>query len=171
MKLDDKFKIYYDDGPCDIYVKSVAANVIKGHHLKRRIYLQIMSIGLSDLIWRVFTTIMNLTKEKSKKLNFFVNLVLVSINCNMRLPLDKITYFDDVIIRFNCVDKIVYREKTHYFVDAYVCKKQNHVTCINKSTIIIIIVIIIIIIIIIVHYISFPSIFSPLFHLSKCFHC
>ena len=25
--------------------------------------------------------------------------------------MDKITYFDDVIIRFNLVDKIVYREK------------------------------------------------------------
>ena len=25
--------------------------------------------------------------------------------------MDKITYFDDVIIRFNHVDKIVYREK------------------------------------------------------------
>ena len=42
VKLDDKFKIYYDDEPCEIHIKSAAANVIKGHHLKRNVYLQIM---------------------------------------------------------------------------------------------------------------------------------
>ena len=124
VKFDDKFKIYYDDGTCEIYIKNVAANIIKGHHLKRNIYLQIMSIGLYDLIWKVFSTIMNLTNEKNKKLNFFADPILVSINCDLRLPLDKITYFDDIIIGFNCVGKIVYREKTHHFVDAYICKSK-----------------------------------------------
>ena len=95
----------------EIYIKSVAANIIKGHHLKRNVYLQIMSIGLSDLIWKVFATIMNLTNKKDKKLNFFADLILVSINCDLRLPLIKITYFDNNIIWFNYVDKIVYREK------------------------------------------------------------
>ena len=66
-----------------------------------------MSIGLSDLIWKVFVAIMDLINEKNKKLNFFVDPILVSINCDLRLRLDKITYFDDIIIRFNCVDKTV----------------------------------------------------------------
>ena len=110
MKLDDKFKVFLDEGLCDF-----TATIIKGHHLKRKIYLQIMSIGLSDLIWKVFATIMNLTNEKNKKLNFFADPILVSINCDLRLPLDKITYFDDIIIRFNCTGKIVYREKHAIF--------------------------------------------------------
>ena len=124
VKLDGKFKIYYDDGPCEIYIKNVAANIIKRHHLKRNIYLQIMLIGLSDLIWKVFATIMDLTNEKNKKLNFFANPILFYINCDMRLPLDKITYFDDIIIRLNCVDKNVYREKTRYFVNVHVCRSR-----------------------------------------------
>ena len=66
-----------------------------------------------------------LTNEKNKKLNFFADPVLVTINCDLRLPLDKITYFDDIVIRFIRVDKIVYREKTRYFVDAYVCKSKT----------------------------------------------
>ena len=66
-----------------------------------------MSIGLSDLIWKVFVAIMDLINEKNKKLNFFVDPILVSITCDLRLRLEKITYFDDIIIRFNCVDKIV----------------------------------------------------------------
>ena len=68
--LDDKFKVFYNERPCNIYIKNIAATIIKGHHLKRNIYLQNMSIGLSDLIWKVFGTIMNLPNEKNKKLNF-----------------------------------------------------------------------------------------------------
>ena len=74
---------------------------------------------------------MNLTNEKNKKMNFFADPVLVSINCDLRLPLDKITYFDDIVILFNCVDKIVYREKT-LFCRCLRWQKQNHVVCINK---------------------------------------
>ena len=69
-----------------------------------------MSIGLSDLIWKVFVAIMDLINEKNKKLNFFVDPILVSINCDLRLRLDKITYFEDIILQFNCVDKIVLDE-------------------------------------------------------------
>ena len=63
-----------------------------------------MSIRISDLIWKVFTTIMNLTNEKNKKLNFFINFILINMNCDLKLPLNKITYFDDIIIKFDCVD-------------------------------------------------------------------
>ena len=51
--------------------------------------------------------------QNKQKMIFFADSILVSINCDLRLPLDKITYFEDVIIRFNCVDKIVHREKKH----------------------------------------------------------
>ena len=116
----DNFKIHYDDGPYDIYIKNVAASIIEGCHLKRNVYLQIMSIGISDLIWKVFATIMNLTNKK----NFLADIRLIRINCDLRLLLDKITYFEDTVIRFNGIDKIVYRGKTCYFVDAYVCKSK-----------------------------------------------
>ena len=70
-----------------------------------------MSIGLFDLIRKVFITIMNLTSEKSKKLNSFIDFILININCDLKLPLNTITY-DDAIIRFDCIDKVVYRGKT-----------------------------------------------------------
>ena len=74
-----------------------------------------MSIGLSDLIWKVFATIRNLTDEKNKTLNFFSDRTFVNINCDLGLPLDKVTYFDDIVTWFNFVDKIVYREKNTLF--------------------------------------------------------
>ena len=33
FKFDDNFKIHYDEKPCGSYIKSVAANIMKGHHL------------------------------------------------------------------------------------------------------------------------------------------
>ena len=47
-------------------MKNVAAN-IKDHHLEKNVYLQIISIGLSDLMWKIFATIMYLTNEKNLK--------------------------------------------------------------------------------------------------------
>ena len=70
-----------------------------------------MSIGLSDLIWKVFITIMNLMNEKNKKLNFFINSILIDINCDLKLPLNKITYFDNIIIRFDCVDFFIFEQQ------------------------------------------------------------
>ena len=141
-------------------MESVAANIMKRHHLKRNVYLQVMSIGLSDLMWKVFATVKNLTKGKNKKLNFSADLVSTSsINYALRLLLDKIkiTYFEDIVILFNCIDKIVYWEKNTLFCRCLCLQKQNHVVCINKSAIVI------------VHCIPFPNMFSHLSHLLKCF--
>ena len=60
----------------------------------------------------------------NKKLNFFVDPILISMNCDLRQPLDKVSYFEDIVIRFNGVDKIVYKGKTRYFVYAYVSKNM-----------------------------------------------
>ena len=64
IKLDHRFRIRYDNSPCDIGIRNFAAGIIAGRHLKRNAYLQIMSIGLSDLISKVFATIMNFYQMK-----------------------------------------------------------------------------------------------------------
>ena len=64
IKLDHRFRIRYDNSPCDIGVRNFAAGIITGLHLKRNAYLQIMSIGLSDLTSKVFATIMNFYQMK-----------------------------------------------------------------------------------------------------------
>ena len=49
-----------------------------------------MYIGLSDMMWRVFATIMNSTIEKNKKLNFYVDSILINIDYEHTLPLNRI---------------------------------------------------------------------------------
>ena len=71
VKLDGNLKSDYDEEPCGIDIKSVAANITKGHHLKRNVNLPIMSMGLSDLIWKVLATTMNLTNGKEQTIKLF----------------------------------------------------------------------------------------------------
>ena len=104
-------KITYDEKPCKIYLKTVCANIIKGHHLERNAYLQIMSIGFSDMVWKAFASLMNLANERNEKLNLFVDPILVKINCNQKLTLNKMTYFDDLVIHFDNIYDIDYRCK------------------------------------------------------------
>ena len=101
-------KITYDEKPCRIFFKTVCANVIKGHHLKRNTYLQLMSIGFSDILLKIFANLMNLTNERNKRLKFFADPILIRKNS---LSINKMTYFDDLIIHLDRVYDIYYREK------------------------------------------------------------
>ena len=42
---------------------------------------------------------MNLANEKNKKLNFFIDSILMNINCDLTLPLNKIYLF--IFIKIN----------------------------------------------------------------------
>ena len=124
VRLDGKFKIYYTEKPCNVSIEIIAASIVEGHHLIRKTFLQFVLIGLSDLVWKIFITIMNLTNEKTKKLNFFVDSILVNIDCDRKLPLNKITYFDDIAVKFDRVNEVIYIVKKRYHVNAYVCKSK-----------------------------------------------
>ena len=91
LKLENDMKITYDGKPCQIYLKTVCTNVINGHHLKRNTLLQIMSIGFSDMIWKASASLAHLTNERNKNLIFFADPILVRINCNQKLSLNKMT--------------------------------------------------------------------------------
>ena len=61
-----------------------------------------------------------------------------------------------IIAKFGSVNKVDYRGKTRYFINAFCLQKQDHVACLNKYTIVIVIK---------VHCICSPGIFS---HSSIC---
>ena len=41
-----------------------------------------MSIGFSDMLWKIFANLMSLTNERKRKLNFFADPTLIKTNCN-----------------------------------------------------------------------------------------
>ena len=54
-----------------------------------------------------FASLMNLVKERIKKLIFFTRLILIKINCDRKLFLNKLTYFDDLVFHFDMVYDII----------------------------------------------------------------
>ena len=69
LKLEGNMKTTGNEKPCKIYLKTVCANIIKGHHLKRNTYLQITSISFSDMMGKIFASLTNLTRKRN---NFFL---------------------------------------------------------------------------------------------------
>ena len=67
---------------------------------------------------------MNLTNKRNKRLNFFDDPIPIRINCNRRLSINKMNYFDDLIIHFDRVYDIDFRGKIRFVVDAYVCSSK-----------------------------------------------
>ena len=124
VSIDDEYKLYYDDKPCNVSIEKIAATIVKGHHLISKTFQQFVSVGLSDLVWKIFIKIINLINKKTKKLNFFVDSILVNISCDQKLPLNKITYFYDIVVRFDRLNEVIYRVKQRYHVNAYVCKSK-----------------------------------------------
>ena len=85
LKLEDDMKKTYDEKLCKIYLKTVCANIINcmcKYNLKRNIYLQIMPIGFSDMVWETFASLMNLNNKRNNNLDFFADPILIKINCN-----------------------------------------------------------------------------------------
>ena len=78
-----------------------------------------MSFGFSDMVWKILVNLINLTNERNKRLNLFADLILFRINCNRKLLLNKMLYFDDLIIHFDKIYDIDYRRKRRLVVDAY----------------------------------------------------
>ena len=67
---------------------------------------------------------MNLTNERNKRLKFFADPILIRVNSNQRLSINKMTYFDDLVIHFDRVSDIDYKGKIRFVVDAYVCSSK-----------------------------------------------
>ena len=124
LKIENDMKITYDEKPCKIYLKTVFANVIKGYHLKRNTNLQIISISFSDMVWKIFATLMKLTNKRNKKLKYFANPILTQINCNRKLLLTKMNYIDNLVVLFDKVYDIDYQEKTRVLISTYVCSRK-----------------------------------------------
>ena len=52
----------------------------QGPSSQENTHLEIMSIGFSDMVWKIFASLMNLTNERNKKMNFFADTILIKIN-------------------------------------------------------------------------------------------
>ena len=76
------------------------------------------------MVWKIFPTLMKLTNKRNKKLKYFANPILTQINCNRKLLLTKMNYIDNLVVLFDKVYDIDYREKTRVLISTYVCSRK-----------------------------------------------
>ena len=103
----------------------------KGNHLKRVKYLEPFSIGVSSILWQVH-------RDFVEKLNKLKNEQIIPLDFGFvridaeQLPIEKVTYFGNLIICYKKMEKVTYKNWEKYAIIARVISgeillpKKNH---------------------------------------------
>ena len=110
-------------GPLLIKIEYFKAAIIKGRHRVRNIYLESHLMGITQALWRVNTELSSKIKKKNRKLNHLLNNMLIHINTG-RLLTNKITYFKNLVVCYDNVEKVNYRGKERYCINVRVISRQ-----------------------------------------------
>ena len=122
--MNDNFQFHYLDVeqkdciPFVIHIENIAATVVRGHHLKRQIYLEPFAIGQASNLYNIHSYLMQTAVDKieemeDEKINNFLDFSLLCLNAG-RLPINKITYFRKLAVYYEGVEKVLYRGKEKY---------------------------------------------------------
>ena len=124
VHMNDNFQFHYLDVeqkdciPFVIHIENIAATVVRGHHLKRQIYLEPFAIGQASSLYNIHSYLMQTALDKieemeDEKINNFLDFSLLRLNAG-RLPINKITYFRKLEVYYEGVEKVLYRGKEKY---------------------------------------------------------
>ena len=84
--------------------------VTKGNHLARIKYLEPFSIGISSSLWQVHSDFLEKLNELTKKANVPLDSGFIRIDAG-HLPLEKVPYFKNLIICYEKMEKITYKNR------------------------------------------------------------
>ena len=95
----------------------------RGNHLKRVKYLEPFSIGVSSILWQVHRDFVEKLNELKNEQIIPVDFGYVLIDAE-RLPIEKVTYFRNLIICYEKIEKVTYRNKEKYAIIAQVIQEK-----------------------------------------------
>ena len=110
-------------GPLLIKLEYLEATIMKGRHLSRHTYLESNSIGITQPLRKFNTELTSKICERTNKNPQLLDNILIRINAG-RLPIDKITYFKDLVICYDRIEEVKYRGKEKYCINARVISGQ-----------------------------------------------
>ena len=129
VHMDDNLKFHYAVDaeekciPFIINIENIAATITRGNHLKRQIYIEPFAIGQASSLFNIHSHLMGIANEKMKdkkeKITNFLDFALLCLNAG-RLPINKITYFKNLAVYYEGVEKVLYRGKEKYCLVARV---------------------------------------------------
>ena len=93
--------------------------VRKGNHLARIKYLESFSIVISSSLWQVRSDFVKKLNKLTKKTNVPLDSGFIRIDAG-HLPLEKVTYFKNLIICYEKMEKVTYKNREKYALIARV---------------------------------------------------
>ena len=121
IQINDDLKIHYKHGEDCVYFKLAIENIsgtIEEGQVKETHYFRPTSLIQTGLIYDIFAVLENKTCEKLdiNFLDIIDRAGLIRIANKQTLPLNKVVYLKDLIVIFDCVDKVTYQGKTKYCI-------------------------------------------------------
>ena len=93
-----------------IKVRLIECATIKDRHLKRQTYLEPISQGVTQALWKINSLLINKTIEGTNKNTPLLDMTLFHIKAG-RFPITKVTQFKDLIICYDRIEEVTYRGK------------------------------------------------------------
>ena len=97
--------------------------VRKGNHLARIKYLEPFSIGISSSLWPVHSYFVEKLNKLTKKMDVPLDSGVIRIDAG-HLPLEKVTYFKSLIICYEKMKKVTYKNREKYALIACLISGQ-----------------------------------------------
>ena len=115
------FHYNYNDQciPFFLKIKNCCMTITKGNHLKGIKYLEPHSIGISSTLWQIHADFVEKLNKLMKKKIIPLDLGYIRIDAG-HLPIEKITYFKNLIIYYEKMEKVTYKNREKYVIIARV---------------------------------------------------
>ena len=94
--------------PFFLKIENCCMTIRKGNHLKRVKYLEPFSIGVSSILWQVHRDFVKNLNELNYEQIIPLDFGYVRIDAE-RLPIEKVTYFRNLIICYEKMEKDLYK--------------------------------------------------------------
>ena len=114
------YHYHFSDGAGPLLIK---IEYFEATIMNRIVYNESNSLGITQALWRINYELTAKISERNNQPAYLVNNMLTHINAG-RLPTNKITYFKDLVVCYNNVEKVNYRGKEKYHINARVISGQ-----------------------------------------------
>ena len=107
---------YVYNGKCILFllkIENCCMTVRKGNHLAKMKYLEPFSICISSSLWQVHSDFVEKLNELTKKTNVLLDSGFIHIDAG-HLPLEKVTCFKNLIICYEKMEKVTYKNREKY---------------------------------------------------------
>ena len=105
--------------PFLLKIENCCMTLRKGNHLARIKYLGSFSIGISSSLWQVHSDFVKKLNKLNRKTNVPLDSGFIRINAG-HLPLEKVTYFKNLIICYGKMEMVTYKNREKYALIARV---------------------------------------------------